>query len=127
MNVLDENFPPRQRECLRRRRVPARKVGADLGYRGMQDEEVVRLLLSLRRATFFTLDVDFSRPRLCHPGYCLVYLEVHRREAAAFVRRVLRHPRLNTQAKRMGSVIHASPAGLRVWRRHTEEETLAWA
>jgi hypothetical protein len=92
----------------------------------MQDREILRMLQSLRTATLFTRDADFSHPRLCHPAYCLVYLKVSELDIAEFVRRVLRHPALNTQAKRMGAVIHASPAGLRVWWRHTEEEALEW-
>jgi hypothetical protein len=43
------------------------------------------------------------------------------------VRRVLRHPRLNTQAKRMGTVVRASHRGLGVWRPHAqEEEVIRW-
>ena len=92
----------------------------------MQDPEILTLLHSLRRVTLFSLDWDFSGPRLCHPAYCLVYLHVRRRDAATYVRRVLRHPALNIQAKRMGAVIRASEAGLRVWRRNEAEQTLAW-
>ena len=54
------------------------------------------------------------------------YLPVRDDHAARFVRRVLRHPALNTQAKRMGAVIRASEAGLRVWRRNEAEQALAW-
>ena len=47
--------------------------------------------------------------------------------AAEYVRRVLRHRRLNTRAKRMGSVIRVSPDGLVLWRIHQEQkEHLAW-
>ena len=42
------------------------------------------------------------------------------------VRRVLRHPALNTQAKRMGAVVRASASGLRVWRQNEAEQLLAW-
>lgn len=31
---------------------------------------------------------------LRHSGYCIVALDVHRQEAASFIRRVLRHPEL---------------------------------
>jgi hypothetical protein len=44
------------------------------------------------------------------------------------VRRVLRHPRLNTQAKRLGAVVRASHRGLGVWRLHAQaEEVILWA
>ncbi len=36
-------------------------------------------------------------------------------------RRLLRHPEFNTKAKRMGSVVRVSHAGLMVWRLHTEK------
>jgi len=51
---------------------------------------------------------------------------VQRQEAALYARRVLRHPDLNTQAKRMGAVVRASEPGLRVWRRNEAEQLLAW-
>jgi hypothetical protein len=48
-------------------------------------------------------------------------------EVAIFVRRILRHPSLNTQAKRMGSVVRASHRGLGLWRLHAqEEEVILW-
>jgi hypothetical protein len=57
----------------------------------------------------------------------LVCLEVAPEEVAIFVRRVLRHPRLNTQAKRLGTVVRASHRGLGVWRLHAqEEEVMLW-
>jgi hypothetical protein len=42
-------------------------------------------------------------------------------------RKGLRDPRLNTQAKRMGTVVRASHRGLGVWRLHAqEEEVMLW-
>ena len=127
MNLLDENFPEPQVEELRRRGVRARQIGHDIGRSGMQDPEILTLLHALRRLTLFTLDWDFSGPRLCHPSYCLVYLYVRNDDAARFVRRVLRHPALNTQAKRMGAVVRASGSGLRIWRRNEAEQALSWS
>ena len=127
MNLLDENFPDPQVEELHRRGVRARKIGHGIGRTGMQDPEILTLLHALRRPTLFTLDWDFSGRRLCHLAYCLVYLYVRRHDAAAYVRRVLRHPEFNTQAKRMGAVIQASESGLRVWRRNEAEQVLAWS
>lgn len=43
-------------------------------------------------------------------------MNVGQNEVATFVRRFLRHPNFNTQAKRMGRVVRASHAGLAVWR-----------
>jgi len=126
MNLLDEQTPASQRELLKSWGVRVRHIGYDMGRSGKQDPEILRLLHGLRRATPFSLDRDFSGPRLCHPAYCLVYLYVRPQDAATHVRRVLHHPALNTQAKRMGAVIRASESGLRVWRRNEAEQALAW-
>jgi len=56
------------------------------------------------------------------------FLAVGRYEAATFIRRLLRHPEFNTQAKRMGTVIRVSHARLKVWRLHAEQESvLSWS
>jgi hypothetical protein len=126
MNILDENFPDAQVERLRNRGVRVRKIGPDIGRAGMQDPEILTLLHAVQRPTFFTLDDDFADPRLCHPAYCLVHLWVRREEASSYVRRVLRHPELNTQAKRMGTYVRASYDGVRVWRRNEPEQAYPW-
>lgn len=121
MNILDENFPVNQRQLLRGWRISFRHVGYDIGREGVKDDEIITLLHQMRRPTFFTLDVDFYKSELCHARYCLVYLMVVRKEAAHFVRRVLRHPEFSSEAKRMGTVIRASHSGLKVWRLHAEK------
>jgi hypothetical protein len=126
MNLLDENFPADQVELLRSRGIRVRKIGPDIGRAGMQDVEILTLLHASIRPTLFTLDADFASPRLCHPAYCLVFLYVHGHEAAAYVRRILRHPELNTQAKRMGTYVRASYNGIRVWRRNEAEQAIPW-
>ena len=127
MNILDENIPANQRQLLESWRVHVRQIGFSVGRRGMQDEELIPFLLGQRRPTFFTRDVDFYDRQLCHARYCLVYLDVDKNEVAAFVRRLLRHPACNTQAKRMGHVIRVSSAGLSIWRLHaTKELALQW-
>lgn len=122
MNVLDENIPESQRQLLRSWRVPVRQIGHELGRKGMQDEEILPYLLTLRRPTLFTRDRGFYSPALCHPRYSLVILAVGPYEAAHFVRRILRSPDFNTQAKRMGTVIRATHSGFTVWRLHAETE-----
>ena len=127
MNVLDENVSVIQRQLLRSWRIQVRHIGHDAGRKGMTDEDIIPFLLTLRRPTFFTLDWDFYTPGLCHARYCLVFLNVSREECAHFVRRLLVHPQLDTQAKRMGAVIRASYAGPSVWRLHAPKEVcLAW-
>jgi hypothetical protein len=126
MNLLDENFPEAQKELLRSRGIRVRKIGQDIGRAGMQDPEILTLLHATTRPTFFTLDANFASPLLCHPAYGLVFLYVRPQHAADYVRRVLPHPALNTQAKRMGVYVRASYDGVRVWRRNEAEQAFPW-
>jgi hypothetical protein len=127
MNILDENISASQRQRLRSWRIPVRQIGVDIARKGLQDEEILPFLYHLRRPTFFTRDRGFYRREVCHQQYGIVCLEVAPEEVAIFVRRVVRHPRLNTQAKRMGAVVRASHRGLRLWRLHAqEEEVIFW-
>jgi hypothetical protein len=128
VNILDENILASQRQILRSQRVRIHQIGHDVGRRGMKDDEIIPLLCSLRRPTFFTRDLGFYERDLCHAQYCLVCIAVGQYEAAAFVRRLLRHPEFDTQAKRMGTVIRVSRGGLRVWRLHAEQDiALSWS
>jgi len=122
MNLLDENVREDQRSLLQMWGIPVRQLGADVGHKGMKDEQIITLLHELRDATFFTRDGDFSERQLCHPRYCLVCLVVRKDEVAVFVRRILRHPELDTKARRMGAVVRASHAGLLIWRRNVSKE-----
>jgi len=127
MNVLDENVFSSQREQLKTWRIRVRQIGVDVGSKGLSDEDILPLLRRQKRPTLFTLDADFFQRSLCHARYCLVWLNIRPLEAAKYVRRVLRHPELNTQAKRMGKVIEAAPSGLTVWRlNQAEAETFDW-
>jgi hypothetical protein len=127
VNVLDENIIESQRQLLRRWRIAVRHLGYDMGRQGMQDEEIMPFVHRLRQPTFFTRDLDFDAPSLCHRRYCLVYMAVKKDEVALFVRRFLRHGEFDTAAKRMGTVIWVSHVGLAVWRLHAEQEThFAW-
>ncbi len=94
----------------------------------MKDEEqILPLLHHLNRPTFFTRDLGFYDSRWCHDGYSLVCLAVGQNEVARFISRFLRHPTFNTKAKRMGTVVHAGGAVLRVWRLHgSAEERISW-
>jgi len=127
VNILDENIPKSQRQLLESWRIPIRQVGFNVGRRGMQDEAIVSFLQQLRRPTFFTRDEDFYDRQLCHARYSLVCMAVEKHEVALFVRRLLRHPELDTQAKRRGAVIRVSSAGLTMWGLHAEREVhLDW-
>ncbi len=52
MNILDENVLKDQRELLLSWRVKIHQIGYDVGRKGVQDEEIIPLLLQLRRPTF---------------------------------------------------------------------------
>jgi hypothetical protein len=125
MIVLDENIPESQLHLLRGWRIRARQIGVHTGRAGMSDDQIVPHLRTLDHPTFFTRDRDFLQPWLCHPAYCLVYLDVGQYEVASFVRRVLRHPQLNTKAKRASTVIRAGHDRLTVWRRGQDVQRLA--
>ena len=127
MNILDENIAKSQRQLLESWGIPVRQIGFNVGRRGLQDDEIVLFLHQQRRPTFFTRDADFYDRRLCHAKYSVVYLAVEKQEAAVFVRRFLRHPEFNAQAKRLGKVIRLSRAGISAWRLHTDREIrLEW-
>lgn len=128
MNVLDENIAEGQVRELTRLGVRFRKVGVDFSRLGVLDQEIMPLLHQLPRPTFFTRDQDFYRPTLRHSRYCLVWLNVTIRDTATCIRRLLRHPLFDTEAKRLGHVIRASPSGLRYWMpNEQEEQSASWS
>ena len=122
MNIVDENIPEDQRALLQSWGIPIHQIGYDVGRKGMKDKEIIPFLHQLRDTTFFTRDQGFYDRSLCHARYCLVCLAVGKDEVAVFVRRFLRHPELDTKAKRIGAVIRASHVRLSIWRRNAEQE-----
>ena len=127
MLVLDENLPADQQQLLRRWRIRFRFVGVDMATSGAEDENLIPLLHRLPHPTFFTLDRHFYRRDWIHPSYCLVWLDVRRREAAEFIRRFLRHPIFNTQAKRIGIVARIHETGVTYWQaRQRTSQSLLW-
>jgi len=127
VNVLDENVQQHERSKLTDWRIHTRQIGQDLGRGGLQDPEIIPLLHHLPRPTFFARDRYFYGPTLRHPGYCLVWLDVSWDEAANYIRRFLKHPDLNTIAKRLGNIVRLTPMELHVWRPSAESEAvLPW-
>ncbi|MDQ3012037.1 MAG: hypothetical protein M3X11_15175 [Acidobacteriota bacterium] len=127
MNVLDENIVVSQRKLLRSWKIHFRRIGGELGRLGMDDrEEIIPLLHSLRRPTFFSRDQDFYHPWLRHPGYCLVFLEIQPQEAANYIRRFLHHPMFRTQSQRMGKVVRIHEDGIHFWQLNGGSEEIAW-
>jgi hypothetical protein len=128
MNVLDENIVVSQRQRLAAWKLHFRRIGGEVGRFGMKDcNQIIPLLHTLRRPTFFTRDRDFYHPMLCHSKYCLVYLDVDFDEVAEYIRRFLRHPAFRTQAQRMGKVVRVRHSGLTYWQvRQNVERIVSW-
>lgn len=128
MNVLDENIVVSQRELLRLWKVHFRRIGGEVGRLGMKDrEEIIPLLHALSRPTFFTQDHGFYHPRLLHPGYCLVYLDVFFDEVAEYTRRFLRHQEFRMHSQRMGKVARIRHSGVSYWQlKQRKEQSLGW-
>jgi hypothetical protein len=124
--ILDENILDGQRRLLETSRLAPKQIGVDIARKGLKDEEIIVLLRRQRNTTFFTRDAGFYLPELRHGSYCLVVTSVGQNEVAAFIRRLLRHPDFDTQAKRMGRVVRVSHAGLAFWsvRSQTEVHTV---
>ena len=82
------------------------------------DDRVPEILLTCHEPTLVTIDTDFWTSKLCHSGYCIVYVEIddrRQREIPKLLRRLFRHPRFRTRAERMGKVIRLTLAGVSYW------------
>jgi hypothetical protein len=60
--VLDENILDGQRLLLESWRIAVRRIGVDIGRKGLKDEEIVVLLRRQRNPTFVTRDAGFFLP-----------------------------------------------------------------
>jgi hypothetical protein len=116
LNLLDENFPKDQLPLLKGWGIPFRRIGPDFAWLGVKDHDIVPLLQRHRGVTFFSLDWDFFHAALCHPAYCVVWLDVRADDAAYFTRRFLKHARFHTQTQRMGIVARTHQKGVDFWQ-----------
>ena len=127
MLVLDENIIESQRRLLLRGRRRLCQIGSEVGRKGMSDEEVMRVLQSSRRATLITRDQRLYRPALRRSDYCIAVLAVPEDRIAEMTLRVLNHPRLISVRSRMGAVLQANDARIRIWWHKTpQEQQLFW-
>jgi hypothetical protein len=127
VNILDENIDSVARKRLQWLKVPFRHIGSDIGHSGMKDlNDVIPLLHSLRRPTFFTRDEDFYSRTLVHGDYCLVHLDVPPAESAEYIYRFLRHKTFRTKAARIGKVIRVRHSGLSYLQQHNRTRHLSW-
>ena len=128
MNILDEDVSVIERERLHARKLHVRQIGVEVGRLGMKDRsDIIPLLHTLRLPTFFTGDHGFYHPRLLHPGYCLVHLDVAFDEVAEYVPRSLRHHAFRTHAQLMGRIVRVRHSGVSYWQVHEKgEHSLIW-
>jgi len=127
LNLLDENFPQDRRPLLQAWGIHFRQVGNEFATRGVKDPNLLPLLHRRRNTTFITQDKGFFDPALCHPRYCLALIDASPDDAAYFVRRFLRHPRFNTNARRMGLVVRVHREAIHFWRRgHATLQRADW-
>lgn len=125
MIILDENILEGQRLLLEAWGIRVRQIGLDVGRKGLEDEQIVVLLRSLRQPTLFSRDLGFYSPELRHPHYAIVAAAVGQYEIAGFVRRFLRHPRFDTHAQRAGTIARLAPSGISYWELRRQREKLA--
>jgi len=113
---------------LRSWRIRFRAVGGEVAFSGTKDENLIPALHRLSNPTFFSLDQDFYHRSLAHSGYCLVWLDVRGRRAAEFIRRFLREPAFDMQAKRMGIVARVHADGILWWRtKQRAPQAILWS
>jgi hypothetical protein len=91
----------------------------------MSDEEILARLKQERNLTFFTRDAGLYRPLHCHPSFCLAVVHAPADSLAAFVLKLLRHPRFKTHAQRMGKVLRVQHSGIVYWERNASREIYA--
>lgn len=127
MNVLDENVPRDQADLLRQWGVRFRSISRELGYQGIDDDDIRPLLLRLKQPTLLTRDGDFFHREFAHARYSVVWFDVAVEETTFFIRRFLKHPRFRANAGRLGCVIHVQPRHIDYWTRNAEKRVqVAW-
>jgi len=103
--LLDENITKDQKELLEKWRFHVKQIGVDFTNKGIKDEQVVTLLQQLKGVLFLTRDSDFFKKDLCHPNYCIVFLDVEKYEVAFYIKKFLRHTLFNSNRKRLGKIV----------------------
>jgi predicted nuclease of predicted toxin-antitoxin system len=126
VNVLDENITRDQADLLARWGIRFRSISRDLGCQGISDENIIPLLLRLKKPTLLTRDSDFFDRTLSHRAYALVWFDVDRNETAFFIRRFLRDPRFRMSSHRLGKVIRVHQGGIEYWAKAEKIVQLGW-
>jgi hypothetical protein len=108
MLILDENVSENEIWRLREARLTVRVIGQDIAVKSVTDENIIPVLLKLKKPTFFTRDRDFWKPQLRHDRYAIVFMDIpeHEGEIAKYIALFLRHRSFNTATKRLGRIFH---------------------
>jgi hypothetical protein len=90
-------------------------------------DEIVGLLVRSRRPTFVTRDLGFFRASSVTSAAAWCAWPSIARRSPSFLRRLLRHPDLDSTARRLGLVLRVSSAGIRAWSLHASDELfISW-
>jgi hypothetical protein len=84
----------------------------------IRDDRVPEILRTLRSPTFITIDHGFWNARLCHPGYCVLYLALRDDQQhliPALLRALLRRAEFRSRSNRMGKVVRVGPKAVPYW------------
>jgi hypothetical protein len=82
------------------------------------DERIPQVLLTLRGATFVTIDHGFWKRHWCHSGYCILYFDVAKNQQELLprlLRRLFRLEPFRTRRARMGKVARVRDQGVTYW------------
>lgn len=125
--IFDENFPAFAMKAIRQQVASVVQIGQDWGESGWLDVEQILPQLHGSRATLHTLDGGLFKRRYSHGSYCIVYYNVLEEELSDWVIKLLHHPRLKSNAQRLGNVIQVRPSKVLYWELHTSRiKEIAW-
>jgi hypothetical protein len=97
MFVIDENVSELEVLRLRKAGIRVRLIGDEVARIGDADENLLPILLRLKKPVLFSQDKDFFQLKWLHEDYALVWLDVHPNVVAGYVQQFLRHPEFDTQ------------------------------
>ena len=127
MLILDENVIEAQRQLFLRRRFHVRQIGIELGWKSMGDDDVLRLLRTLRHPVLITGDQRLFHRDSCHARYTIVIIDGRRDEVFPLTVRLLRHREFENASQRVGRVVRASNDVVRVLRvGDARQRTIEW-
>lgn len=107
--------------------IKLQQIGIELEMKGIQDEDIIRFLHTLKGSTFFSWDSDFYQSKLLHSSYCLVFLDCPKSSITDLIKIFLKLDFFDTKAKRMGKVIKLSTSFIKCYELgKTEEQTITW-